>query len=548
MIKSVGLEENFRFVVAEVESQLSAAFRFLTEPERSLYRKIVDRDDYIDNLKTIIENKCFSTIHSEPNLSQKELNTIRSMHTICVNLERIADFCVNVVRQVEHLTDPRFLHRFDYKDIFAEAQKSTAKILPVLHQADLGGSLSICRSEYEMDRMYKAGFDHIMGEIQKGKHITDYITALFILRYLERIGDSLLNIGEALMFAILGEKIKIEQYESLRQTLVEAGYQGTLTDVEFRAIWGTRSGCHIGRLETDSMQDVSRTTSGRLYKEGNLKKIKLEKENLERWASLFPGLVPRLHNYLTEKDKAALLMDFIPGCTLDEILLTGDDDFIEVALFALCETIEHIWSKTLHASPIRTDIMEQLESRLNAILRIHPDFQRLPQKIGTAAIEPTDVLINKCKAIEEQLQAPFSVLIHGDFNINNIVFNASNRSIHYIDLYRSRDFDYIQDASVFLISNFRIPVFDPVIRNRLNDCIRQFFAFFRTFAEKNGDSTFHARMTLGLARSFLTSTRFEFNEVFAKEMYFRAVFLLEKLLAHKGPFKEYLLKEDILYY
>ncbi len=72
---------------------------------------------------------------------------------------------------------------------------------------------------------------------------------------------------------------------------------------------------------------------------------------------------------------------------------------------------------------------------------------------------------------------------------------------------------------------------------------------FSTFAEENEDATFEARLTLALARSFYTSCRFELNYNFAREMYMRAVFLLEKITAHKGqPWEEFRLPEDILFY
>lgn len=73
-----GLGENFKFLVLEVSNQLQSSREFLGAPSHALYDKIVSRDDYIDNLKNIIENKCFSTIHREKDLSKHAINQIRS--------------------------------------------------------------------------------------------------------------------------------------------------------------------------------------------------------------------------------------------------------------------------------------------------------------------------------------------------------------------------------------------------------------------------------------------------------------------------------------
>jgi hypothetical protein len=56
-------------------------------------------------------------------------------------------------------------------------------------------------------------------------------------------------------------------------------------------------------------------------------------------------------------------------------------------------------------------------------------------------------------------------------------------------------------------------------------------------------------MAFGLARSFYTSTRFEMNYNFAKEMYLRAVFLLEKIFNHRDrPWQRFQLPTSVLYY
>jgi hypothetical protein len=54
---------------------------------------------------------------------------------------------------------------------------------------------------------------------------------------------------------------------------------------------------------------------------------------------------------------------------------------------------------------------------------------------------------------------------------------------------------------------------------------------------------------MALARSFFTSTRFEMNLPFARDMYLRCVYLLETVTQHKGkPWEDYELPEAVLYY
>jgi phosphate uptake regulator len=548
MITFEGLEENLKFIAIEVENQTRATVSFINQPSRKLYENIITKDDYIDNLKTIIENKCFSIIHTNKKLQKKDINRIRSIQTISVNLERIADFCVNIVRQMSYLEDYRLFKKYDYDAMMTEIQVALSKILPVLSQADLTGALVICKAEYTLDQMYKTNFDRIMEEIKKGLRVPELITILFIFRYIERIGDSLLNIGEALIFSIIGEKIKIEQFQALQTTLSKSGFQETISEIDFQAIWGTRSGCRIGRVGQKENGNSAPDVYGSIFKEGTIKKISTEKANLERWNQLFPGLAAKVYGYNEDKENASLLVEYLPGCTLDEVILISDIPYADNALFILQQMLMDIWEATLKPRPAPTNYIQQILDRQEEILRVHPGSFRKASKLGDKIIDSTADLLKKCQYIESSIPAPFTVMIHGDFNVNNILYDHANQRIHFIDLYRSRDFDYVKDVSVFLISNFRMPIFDPVLREKLNHVIKSIFEFAHEFSIQHNDTTFGIRMALALARSFFTSARFELNGSFAKEMLLRSHFLMEKILNHhSNTWETFQLPLTILY-
>ncbi|WP_022661572.1 PhoU domain-containing protein [Paucidesulfovibrio longus] len=551
MIAFEGLDENFRFIVLEVEKQVRATADFVSAPGRQLYNRIVSRDDYVDNLKTIIENKCYSRIHSDKQLDSRQVNKIRSMQVMCVNLERIADYCVNIVRQVGYLQDTRQLDEYPSEELYALISASLAGILDAFRKEDMSAALAICKAEYELDRMYKENFDRLLVDLGSGRNVQSLVTVLFIFRYLERIGDSLLNIGEALIFSILGERIKIEQFDSLQQTLSKSGFSESFSDIDFQSIWGTRSGCRIGRVErrehggdTDGM-DVH----GGIYKEGGLEKIRKERDNIERWKAIFPGLVADVYGYHEDGSRASLLVEFLPGCTLDEVVLGSDEDFLSNAVFVFEQTVRNVWETTMRREPVKVDFIRQLNSRLEDVLQVHPEFRRESRRLGDSRISGSNELLSRCAELEAELEAPFTVFIHGDFNVNNVVYDHAGQQIHFIDLYRSRDYDYVQDVSVFLVSNFRMPIFQDAMRARLNGIIGEFHRFAKEFSQSQGDETFEARMAFALARSFYTSTRFELNHRFAREMFNRALFLLERISNFAGnDWRSFKFPAQVLYY
>jgi phosphate uptake regulator/aminoglycoside phosphotransferase len=548
MLTFEGLEENLKFITLEVENQIRSTIHFMEQPSRKLYENIITKDDYIDNLKTVIENKCFSIIHTNPSLKKKDVNRIRSIQTICVNMERIADFCVNIVRQMSFIDDYRLLKRYDYDSMMSEIQSALPKVLPVLSSVDLTGALAICKAEYALDQMFKTNFERIMADIKQGSRVTDLITILFIFRYIERIGDSLLNIGEALIFSIIGEKIKIEQFQALQTTLAKSGFQDAIGEIDFQSIWGSRSGCRISRVGQKEEAQDGYDVHGSIFKEGGIKKIAAEKAGLEKWSRIYPGLAARVYGYNEDGENASLLVEYLPGCTLDEVILTSDISFVDNALFILHQTLLEVWDATIKAEPEATNYIAQIRDREEAILRVHPDAFRPGSKIGDKTISGTRGLLARCEEIERNFPAPFTVMIHGDCNVNNVLYDHADQRIHFIDLHRSRHFDYVQDVSVFLVSNFRMPMFDPLLRERLDHVIRTFHQFAAEFAARQNDVTFDLRMAFALARSFFTSARFELNPEFAREMVLRAHFLMEKIIdQHENPAEVFVCPQDVLF-
>jgi len=87
-------------------------------PTHAGYDKVVSRDDYIDNLKNIVEDACYSRIHSARGLSKRDIDRIRGLQIISANLERIADYCVNIAGQMRYLKDLTVLSRQDPGPLF----------------------------------------------------------------------------------------------------------------------------------------------------------------------------------------------------------------------------------------------------------------------------------------------------------------------------------------------------------------------------------------------------------------------------------------------
>ncbi|MEA3292417.1 MAG: phosphotransferase, partial [Pseudomonadota bacterium] len=181
-------------------------------------------------------------------------------------------------------------------------------------------------------------------------------------------------------------------------------------------------------------------------------------------------------------------------------------------------------------NPVSARFMRQLFRRIDEVYAIHPEFAQTDSAICGLGIASFDSLLERAQAYESEIRAPFSVYIHGDFNVDNIIYDPLEKKINFIDLHRSRYMDYAQDISVFMVSIYRLQVLDIPLRRQMLEQSFQIYQFAHGFAEKAGDKTFDLRLGLGLARSFATSTRFILDKSLAKAMFIRARFLIERIL------------------
>jgi phosphate uptake regulator len=545
MLKAV--TENLRFMVHEVSAQVEQVMQFFAEPSRILVEKISARDDYIDTLKSLIQDKSYSLLITNNITDKKIVHLLRSMNTLADNLERIGDFCVNMLRQSNHLSEIEFINQYDLQGFIEEVLVGLERIEAALEKRDIGLAFRICQCEFNLDEMYGAHFKMILNALRSGGDTGNLVTSLMILHYLERMGDSLLNIGEAIIFAIVGEKMKIQQYKGLTESLSASGLETPISEVEFESIWGTRSGCRIGVVGERTQDDAARPV---LFKHGNHKKLVKEQENIEHWESLIPGLPPKVCGYVKGDDgDGSMLLEYLPGCTFQEIVINHEMPLITDALFIIEETVEHIWRTTRREETVRAGFVNQVRNRLDAVLRLHPQFQSNPASIGDMRVRSFGELLRDLDQVDRELNAPFSAFIHGDMNVNNIIYDSNTERLHFIDLHRSAQTDYVQDVSVFLISLFRLPIFRSDTRHKINQATMEFFEFAKNFAVRHDDVTFEARLALGLGRSFFTSTRFELNRKFAKKMYLLSVYLFEKLISHRDrPWPTFELPGEVLIY
>jgi phosphate uptake regulator/thiamine kinase-like enzyme len=507
-----------------VHAQLASATTAFFRRDVWLADKVMEKDDQVDNLLGGIEEKCFRRL-SGLDAEDPRSRRLRGVFRVALNLEKLGDYAVNIAEQAcyaaQHARRPI---PFDLAGPVRVALGALDEVITAFTDASADKAKHACACEVELDRQYRDALADTFRRLAlPGQDPAFVITHLFVAKFLERIGDSILNIGETTLYILTGERLKLHQYLHLEEMVAHVTGGRRVEDVDFSQIWGGISGSRVGRL--------SLASGPLIWKEGAPRKIDEEIREMEEWNRLVPGLVPDVKDRYRAEGRESFLGVFLEGTLLRDIYLTRASDEKLRITARLLETVRDIWVETSEKIAPRVDYVRQIVDRLPELYGIHPRLERLRAheiRIFGISHRPLETLLRRLAAVEATLAPPNTVRLHGDFNTNNIVYDPRTQRIHYIDVHRSGPGDYLQDISVFMVSNLRQPIRDGHLARDFDEVNAAVKAFAADFARLIDDVHFEARLLLAKARSLITSGRVVTDGEFAQRIFLEGVRLLER--------------------
>ena len=520
------IRHNLEFLQTELVSRLESIKTYLDDTSPEAAENILKRSGYISNLKQRIHDACYRYIAETDNSDAPEVLRVRAIDIIATELECIAGLGEEFVQQSIYLEDPgkkNFPRLLSQIDLVIEA---VAMVHTALFENDTQVAIKIGRTQGRLERKFRKLLKKNAASLRDTSDAENLLSISFTAYSIERMGDSLLTISEAIISSNLGMVMDSTRFQAM-QDISKITDSADTEGLNIQNVAETRSGAAISSIQ---LPDGDSGRYPAIFKQGHTKKLKRERKGVESWHDVFPGLAPQILSWKKKGKSASLLIEHLSGNTFEQIVLNESTEMLNDVLQELKTTLHSVWSETLADKPASAEFMRQLDKRISDVYAVHPEFQDSLQVICGHEVPSFDRLAAKAAEIETGLQAPFSVYIHGDFNIDNIIYDADNRHIRYVDLHRSRYMDYVQDVSVFMVSNYRLQVLDPIVRQRIAAVIYNFYRIAAEFAANNRDSTFELRLAFGLVRSLATSTRFILDRDLARGMFLRARYLLEQIV------------------
>jgi hypothetical protein len=382
-------------------------------------------------------------------------------------------------------------------------------------ESDLELAKQACEREAELDKLYVGKLEQIAGIMDNGGsdgHTVLHLLA--VLKYLEKVCDYVLNIGETTVYAHTGSRLTFAQFQQLESLLPGENQDGAIKG----HFWDGISGATVLELGPRGHHMV--------FKEGYGHKLQDEYERSIEWEKLAPSHTAKVIAFSQNRGRTGLLREYAEGNLFLDTLLsdTSHTEVKEVLMRQVAEVMSDIWKNTITPIPPRVDYVQQMRSRLREALRRHPRLEKVAREELEGYGGLFD-LLTQMEARESWLAPPFSIWIHGDLNANNIVVEGNN--VVFIDVHRSQYGDYVQDVATLSTSALRRFPRGKVAKSvaRTNEVL---FDVAAQFAQQNGDKSYRDRLRLARARAFMTSSRLEAEYERAERLFVEGLGLLKR--------------------
>jgi len=162
-----GLNENFSFLVLKIHQQLEDTLIALQQLEGFVPERMNNREDYINNLKIIIERKSYKRTLRARSEEDRIIRIMGSLNTVTSNLEEIGDYLMNIVNQTQYFQDRSFLGQYNYQAYFHEIVVALDLVAESLLQGKIKDALQICHAEIKIDSLFKNDFTVLMDAMKE---------------------------------------------------------------------------------------------------------------------------------------------------------------------------------------------------------------------------------------------------------------------------------------------------------------------------------------------------------------------------------------------
>ncbi len=178
----------------------------LVRRDKELSSEVIADDKNVDNLEREIEQDCLKILLMEHPVA-KDFREVSAALKMITDLERIADQASDISEIALQFKDEKYIKKLEHIPLMAELAIGMVKdsVESYLNR-DLALARGLDARDDKVDELFETIKKDLVELIKAdGNNADQAILLMMIAKYLERIGDHAVNIGEWVEYAIIGQ-------------------------------------------------------------------------------------------------------------------------------------------------------------------------------------------------------------------------------------------------------------------------------------------------------------------------------------------------------
>jgi phosphate transport system protein len=202
------IEEELLLMGNKVSQCLAEAMQAFFRQDEESAVVIIQSDDEIDTLDEDVELQSLNLLSLQQPVD-RDLRILATLMRVSRELERIADYACDIAKETVRMKQKRIVYKplANLQRLVELVQTMLGKCLVAFSDKDLVAAGQMDDDDMAVDRLFELLVVEIIGQMKQDHNWVELGSAiLLVARYLERIGDHVVNIAEMTIFVENGER------------------------------------------------------------------------------------------------------------------------------------------------------------------------------------------------------------------------------------------------------------------------------------------------------------------------------------------------------
>ena len=207
---------------AIIEEQIRNAIQSLEQIDPQLAQKVINRDEDVNDLETLIEEEC-SLFIAKRAPQAKDLRNVLMMLRMSNDLERMGEESSKIaeatirINETSRITKPKIKSIKKIADLVLVMLK---KSLDAFGRLDTTEVVEILEEDKEVDEEYHSHMRELLTFMMEDpRTISNSLELIFVSKALERIGDHIKNISQAIVYTVKGRNVAHASIKEIKRTI-----------------------------------------------------------------------------------------------------------------------------------------------------------------------------------------------------------------------------------------------------------------------------------------------------------------------------------------